>query len=115
MTSSCTIRARSTGSTTDPDTGEVTDTPGASVYSGKCRVRPAATAQSEVTAAGAAEVFRFDYLVSVPFAEADVVEGHRVTIDTSADPALVGVQVEVRKVVRGDHLTARRLYCTDVA
>ncbi len=60
-------------------------------------------------------MFTFDYLVSIPFAEADVQEGHRVTISASPDPALVGVVVEVQKVDRGEHITARRLFCREVA
>lgn len=114
MTSTCTIRARSMGRTTNPTTGEVTDTPGATVYSGQCRVRPVGT-QGSTAEAGGAELFRFGYLVSIPFAEADVVEGHRVTIDASPDAALVGVVVEVQRVDRGEHITARRLFCQDVA
>lgn len=114
MTSTCTIRVKSSGRTTDPTTGAVTDTPGATVYSGPCRVRPGATQASSTAEAGGAELFRFGYLVSIPFAEADVVEGHRVTIDSSPDQALVGVVVEVQKVDRGEHISARRLYCSEV-
>jgi hypothetical protein len=33
FTSTCTVRAKSTGQTTDPDDRRVTDTPGAVVYS----------------------------------------------------------------------------------
>lgn len=115
MTSTCTIRARSTGSSTDSDTGAVTDTPGATVYSGPCRVRPVTSRASGDTEAGGVEVFTFDYLVSIPFAETDVAEGHRVTITASPDPALVGVEVEVQKVDRGDSITARRLSCNEVS
>jgi hypothetical protein len=64
---------------------------------------------------GGAQVFAFDYLVSVPFAVTDVQEGHRVTVTASPDPALVGVTVEVQKVDRGEHITARRLSCNEVS
>lgn len=114
MTSACTIREKPTGRTTDPTTGEVTDTLGATVYTGACRVRPA-SAQAATAEAGGAEVFVFDYLISIPFAESDVAEGHRVTITASPDPALAGVEVEVQKVARGDTLSARRLLCNEVA
>jgi hypothetical protein len=86
MSSICTIRSRATGSTTDPDTGEVTDTPGGVVYSGICRVRPAGP-EAQHTDAGGAEMFQFDYLVSVPFAVTGVAEGHRLQVTASADPA----------------------------
>lgn len=112
--STCTVRARSTGGTTDPDTGAYTDTPGSTVYSGPCRVRPAGR-EASTAQAGGAEVFVYDYLVSIPFAEADVVEGYRLTIDSSPDPALVGVVLEVQKVDRGEHISARRLFCSEVS
>jgi hypothetical protein len=114
QTSTCTIRARSTGTTTDPGSGAVTDTPGATHYSGPCRVRPAGT-QGSTADVGGAEVFTYDYVISVPFAEADVAEGDRVTVDSSPDPALVSKVVEVEKVDRGDHITARRLFCSEVS
>lgn len=65
--------------------------------------------------AGGANLFTFDYLVSVPFSVTDLAEGQRVLLLTSPDPALVGVEVEVRKVDRGDNITARRLACTEVS
>lgn len=113
MTSTCTIAPEGTEPVTDPDTGEVTFPPGVAVYTGKCRVRPAA-GQGSTAESGGAEVFVYDYLISIPFAETDVVEGMRVTVDSSPDPALLTVVVEVTKVDRGDHLTARRLFCNEV-
>lgn len=115
MTSACTINARSTGRTTDPTTGGVADTPGAVVYSGPCRIRPGSSQTAGTADAGGAELFVFDYLVSIPFAEADVLEGHRVTVTASPDPALIGAVVEVQRVDRGEHITARRLFCREVA
>ena len=117
MTSTCTIRKRSTEYTTDADTGEVTPVPGAVVYSGECRVRPAG-GQGGTVDVGGAELFTFDHLVSLPFdadGSANVREGMPCHIDTSPDPALVGVEVEVSKVDRGDHITARRLFCSEVS
>jgi hypothetical protein len=114
MSSTCTIRQRGTGPVTNPTTGAVTFPAGATVYSGRCRVRPSGT-QGSTAEAGGAELFVFDYLISVPFAVTGVAEGHRVTIDASPDPALVGAEVEVQKVDRGEHITARRLACSEVA
>lgn len=114
MTSTCTVRAKSTGQTTDPDTGEVTDIPGAEHYAGMCRVRPAGT-QGSTVQAGGAELFTFDYVVSLPFSATDVVEGDRVTIDSSPDQALAGRTIEVQHVARGDAISARRLQCSEVS
>ena len=44
---------------------------GATVYEGKCRVRPTGT-QSQDVDTGGAELAQFDYVVSVPFAVAGV-------------------------------------------
>src|SRR3546814_20382914 len=52
-----------------------------------------------------------DVCSSYLFEASGVAEGHRVTVDTSADPALVGVELEVQKVDRGEQITERRLYC----
>lgn len=114
MTATCTIRATSAAPTTDPATGEVVFPAGATVYSGRCRVRPVTSRGGGEVIVGGAEAFTFDYLVSVPFAVTTVAEGQRVTIDFSPDPALIGVQVEIQKVDRGEQITARRLSCTDV-
>jgi hypothetical protein len=43
-----------------------------------------------------------------------VIEGHRLTVTASPDPALVGLTVEIQKVDRGDNITARRLACSEV-
>lgn len=115
MTSACTIRGAATGEpTTDPDTGQVTPAEGVVIYSGRCRVRPAGTVQDS-DEAGGAELFSFDYLVSVPFSVTTVIEGQRLTIDASPDPALVGRVLEIQQVARGEHISARRLSCREVA
>lgn len=115
MTSACTIRGESTGEpTTDPDTGKVTPAEGALIYSGRCRVRPAGTVQ-DAGESGGAETFTFDYVVSVPFSVTTVIEGMSCRIDASPDPALVGLDLEIEQVARGDHITARRLACREVS
>jgi len=115
MTSACTIRAKSTGSTTDPATGAVVATPGALVYSGKCRLRPAGRT-ANVADAGGGEVFTFDYQVAIPFSAVGVRAGHRVTIDASPDPDAVGLELEVQPSrFAGEHITARRLACSEVS
>lgn len=115
MTATCTIREKSTGEpVTDLNSGAVTLPEGDIVYTGRCRVRPEGR-QAQAGEAGGAELFTFDYLVSVPYFVTGVSEGMSCKIDTSPDPDLAGVTVEVRKVDRGDHITARRLSCNEVA
>jgi len=115
MTATCRITEKGdVGNTTDSDSGEVTTPAGATIYEGKCRVRPTAT-QSQDVESGGAELARFDYVISVPFSVATVREGHRVLVLSSPDPALVGTLVEVRMVDRGDHISARRLSCEEVS
>ena len=97
---------------TDPSTGEVTR--GQTViWSGPCRIRPAATQASE-TEAGGAELFTYDYLVSIPWAVTEVLEHMRGTVTDCPDLALAGVTMEVQRVARGSTITARRLACTVV-
>ena len=115
MSSTCTIRAEATGEpTTDPESGKVTPAEGDIVYAGPCRVRPAGTVQDS-RESGGDELFAFDYQVSIPFSATGVTEGHRVTIDSSPDPALIGRELDVEQVGRGDTLTARRLACKEVS
>lgn len=114
MSSACTIAPPGASATTDAN-GEVTFPAGAAVYSGPCRVRPGGSQSTATAGAGGAELFTFDYLVSIPFAETEVTEGHRVTVTSSPDPSLVDVVVEVQRVDRGEHITARRLFCRAVA
>ena len=101
---------------TDPVTFEVT-TPEVPVYTGPCRVRPASGAGGDSAAGAVAGVenLSFDYLVSVPFSVTEVRERQRVRILASPDLALVGVEVEVQHVDRGEHISARRLQCREVA
>lgn len=112
MTSTCTVFV-SGEAVTDPVTGEVTRTP-TTVWFGPCRVRPAEVVGSDA-AVGGAELRAFDFLVSIPFAVASVLKSHRLTITASPDAALVGRTLEVQDVHAGDHITARRLLCTEVS
>jgi hypothetical protein len=114
MTSTCTIRARGGEWVTDPVTGEATQTAGAVAYSGKCRVRPA-TLQAQSRNLGGDEQFVSDVMVSVPASAAGITKGMVVTVDSSPDPALVGLRAEIQDVARGDSLTARRMWCLEVS
>lgn len=98
---------------TDPVTGEVT-TAQAVVYTGPCQVLPGNAPGARTADVAGAEVFTFDYIVKLPFVVAGAIEGQRVTIVTTPDPALAGVTVRVEKVIRGDGVSARRLLCREV-
>ena len=118
MTSTCTVRERGEGEpVTDPETGDVTYAAGDVAYSGKCRIKPGGT-RSRTTEAGGAELFTFDFEVSLPFAAdgaSDVREGMSLTVDSSPDLAAVGMVLEVQLVARGDQISARRLACNEVS
>lgn len=93
---------------TDPDTGAVT-IPEVNPQTCSCRVRPATMRDFPSQAAGE-EVFASNYVIAVPFSQAPVplVKQHFV-IETSPDPALVGVELQIRQVTLGDNVSARRM------
>lgn len=99
---------------TDPNTGEVTRAE-LNPHTTRCRVRPA-TMRDFPSQAGGAEIFASNYVVAVPF-ELDPppqVKQHFI-IDSSPDPALVGVELQIRQVAYGDGVTARRMLGYKVA
>jgi hypothetical protein len=112
MVDTCTITRAGSG---DPVYNEADDTytyPTASTsYTGKCRVRPAGT-QDVDHVVGADPVWARSYIVSVPVSETNTTVDDVVTITASAlDPALVGQRLRVQGVLKGSHITARRLAC----
>lgn len=111
LTSTCTITRPSGESVWDETTGTYTDPAPIDVYSGPCRIRPAAT-QGRTAEAGEATALLSAFRVQLPFVVTGVDVGHRVTVDSSPDPALTGRTMVVRFVPdMGDHITARRLIC----
>jgi hypothetical protein len=114
MMSACTIREPGGEAVTDPDTGEVTFPDGATVYSGKCRIRQPGN-WGTLAEAGGEQIAPGSYQISVPFAASTVERGHVVTVDASTDPQLVGRKFEVRFTpVMGD-ISARRLICEEAS
>jgi hypothetical protein len=99
---------------TDPSTGAVTR-PQSNSHSTVCRVRPA-TMRDYHSQAGGEELFASNYVIAIPFeaSPAPQVKQHFV-IDTSPDPALVGLELQIRQIAYGDHVTARRMLCYKVA
>ena len=117
MTSTCTIREPGTLSQLDQNTGLMVEVPGAIVYSGKCRIKPAST-WGRTAEAGEREVTPSTFTFSIPFdapGSADVRRKHLVTVSTSRDSALINRVFEVRFTPdMGDDITARRLLCEEV-
>ncbi|MFF1499754.1 DUF6093 family protein [Streptomyces sp. NPDC058316] len=83
------------------------------IYDGKCRVKPASTAV--VTPSVNATSQTWQYKVSIPLGPEPLRSGLRVTITESSDPTLVGMPLQLRNLDRGSHITARRMWCTEVS
>ena len=115
MRSTCSIASpATTGGVWDEASLTFLPSTPAPVYVGPCRVRvPVAQPGSPV--AGEVEYDVDDRIVSLPIATSTTVRAKmRVTVTTSADPALVGEVYEIISVPSGDDLTARRLACKRV-
>lgn len=113
MQDTCEI-VRVTGSDTDLDTGQVTETT-EQVYAGKCRVQQAAaTAREDVP--GEAALLLVGRVLALPVdASLGVRAGDRVTVTACQhDPDLVGRQFTVRAEFAKSHATARRLQIEEV-
>lgn len=108
MVDECVVEAV-TGSTTDPESGEVTDTVD-EVYAGKCRVQQAAPTASDQRV-GEAELLMLTRVLQLPVAASvGVRAGHRVRITACQhDPDLIGRRFVVRAEFAKSHATARRL------
>ncbi|MDT0477397.1 DUF6093 family protein [Streptomyces sp. DSM 41014] len=83
------------------------------LYDGKCRVKPASTAVTTPSVNAAAQTWQ--YKVSIPFGDVQLRTGLRVTVTASQDPTLVGLRLTLRNFDRGTHITARRMWCTEVS
>lgn len=112
MTDSATITAPAGAPTFNSTTGAYTASPGATLYTGKCRVKPENVMDRQVQA-GERPVQIWPYTVSVPMTVTSIPVGATVTVTASADPDLVGQVFTVKDVARGTNITARRLGCTD--
>ena len=113
MVDACTIRRR-TGEATDPNSGVITPTYGADLYSGKCRVQQRQLG-GQGQNVGEAYVIVERYEVHLPMSVTGLLEGDQITITASAlDPDLVDRVFIVRDVAAKSHLTARRVGVTEV-
>lgn len=113
MVDQCTI-TRSGEPVTDPDTGEVTDTP-TEVYAGKCKVQQQAV-QSRPQTPGEAAVQMVRREVHLPVATSGGIRvGDLITITAcQLDPDLVGRRLRVRDEHAKTYATARRLGVEEV-
>lgn len=90
-------------------------TPTAVLYEGVCRAKPAGTrATSASSPTAPAEMWQ--YKLSIPYtAGAGIRSDDSVVITASQDPTMVGLRLKVRNLDRGTHITARRIWCTEVS
>ena len=108
MVDSCVIRAR-TGRATDPVTGEVADTYGDPVYSGKCRMQSRdALARTTEVGPVLVEVMRREVHIPVGTGSG-VAVGHVVDYTSTRNPVLNGTYRVTDLGPDKTHGTARRL------
>lgn len=113
MVDTCVITRGTSGTVYNADTDTYTATPGATVYSGPCRVKPRDNVDRQVEAGGET-VTLWPYVVSVPMTATGIQLDDTVTVTAAGlDPDLVGLELRVRAVPLGSLLTARRLGCED--
>lgn len=115
MVDSCTI-VRVTGTTTDPTTGEVSETT-AQQYSGPCRVQERGGYPRDVNTAPDQPQLAIARELQLPVSTSTAVDaGDRVTITASVnDPALVGVVAWLRGDPAASEKTSRRFHMEEIA
>ncbi|MEU5091718.1 DUF6093 family protein [Streptomyces sp. NPDC021356] len=110
MTDRCLIE--DTGVVTTTDDGQDVTNP-VVVYDGPCRVKPATTAAINPSVNAAAQTWQ--YKVSIPIGPETLRAGMRLTVTASQDPSIAGLRLMLRNFDRGTHITARRMWCTEVS
>lgn len=111
MVDTCAI-SRVTGQTTDPFSGEVTDTR-TTAYTGKCRIQQAA-ADAQQHEAGEDYLLLLRLEVQLPMTVTGLEVGDQVTVIASAhDADLVGRVFLVHDLAHKTHATARRVQVTE--
>lgn len=110
MVDTCTI-ADASSIVFDPELGYETDTAGAAIYSGKCRIRPA-SGPAVVMAGEATRSFGY-FDVWVPYDTTGVERDHLLTITASEDPHLLDRQFVVTNVEGGSDGAHRKLQVQD--
>lgn len=115
MVDTCTI-TRTTGETTNEDTGVVTPTT-ATVYTGRCRIQQSQLgADSTPSDPGEAYVRLVAFELQVPMSVVGLRVQDVITITASAlDPDLVGRAFNVLGLAHKTHATARRVQVQEIA
>lgn len=113
MVDECLITRGTTQGTFNTTTLEYDTVAATEVYDGKCRVKPTGGQASDRQAqAGERQIALWPFTVSVPISVTGIQPDDLVTVTASSlDADLVGLQLRVRSVVQGTHITARRLGC----
>lgn len=96
----------------NPTTGQNVR-PQTTLYTGKCRIRPNQNGTSSDVDAGQTRVDVAPFVVSVPLSVVTVTPGALVEPLSSRDPSLLAKRLSVVSVIRGTHITARRLSCEE--
>ncbi|HET8717394.1 MAG TPA: DUF6093 family protein [Nocardioidaceae bacterium] len=111
MADTCTI-TRITGRTTDPDTGEVTDTT-SPLYTGKCRVQQhQATADRKDVGEDYLLLLRIE--VQLPMSVTGLAVGDLITVtDSAQDADLIGRVFRIHDLAHKSEATARRVQCVE--
>lgn len=110
MVDACTIRRRSTGGTTDPDTGSPTVAYlSPNPYAGKCRVQQAQASANQQDV-GEDNLLLLRLEVQLPMTVVGLEVGDEITITSSArDPDLVGRLFRIHDLAHKTDATARRV------
>jgi hypothetical protein len=113
MVDTCTI-TRVTGTTTDKDTGVVTETV-TEVYTGRCRVQQGTTGQGNRLDPGETSVVLLRLEAQLPMSVVGLAEGDVLTVTASPhDGDLVGRRFRIHDLAHKTHATARRVLVTEV-
>lgn len=115
MTDTCTI-VRITGTTTDPDTGQVTETT-TPVYSGPCRLQERGGYPRDISVAPDQPQLAANRELQLPVSTSgNVRAGDRATMDSSLnDPAAVGRRMWLRGQPTKSEATSRRFTVEEIA
>lgn len=112
MTDTCRV-TEPDGQTFDQDTKQLVTTAGATVYEGKCRLRPTNVDRS--VESGDTRVLLTHGVLSVPVAATGLKTGQQVEMLTSRNPILAGQKLTLRNPQPGSQLSAQRWGCEVVS
>ncbi|MER6942494.1 DUF6093 family protein [Nonomuraea sp. NPDC000554] len=110
MRDTCTVDRKDGDPVLNEETGELVQ-PYLTVYSGKCRIKPRSSSETEW---GEHEVTLGQYVAVLPWdADGQIQREDRLTVTTSDDAWLIGRQLEVIGISLAGTSTARRILVED--